>query len=483
MKLKFHLISALLFTCLTVNAQKINKKPNIIVIFTDDLGYADVGAQGIMKDIKTPHIDELAKTGIRFTNGYVTAPQCSPSRAGLLTGRYQQRYGFDQISDGPLPKTEITIADRLLKAGYATGQVGKWHLEPNEICLDWAKQYMPNAVPNKNGRLSSIPKKLIQEYMPKARGFTDYFTGYINDYEANYDLKGNLLDSSQKVKTPGYRLETQTSAALEFVKRNHEKPFFLYLAYFGPHVPLEATQKYLDRFPGNMPERRRHALAMMSAIDDGVGQLRDMLRQYKIDDNTMIIFSSDNGAPLGITKADLPIASNKGAWDGSLNNPLNGEKGMLAEGGIRVPFIIHYSGFKNGLVYNHPVSTLDIAATAIEMAGLKPDTNLDGVNLVPFLTHKNKNTPHPYLYWRFWDQNAIRAGKWKLIIAGNKGQFLFNLDKDPSEKNNLFKKEPLIVKELTEKLNIWTQQLSPKGIKKGDLNNQETNWYKYYFKL
>lgn len=483
MKISSLLTAIFLFVFFVAKSQTTDKKPNIIVIFVDDMGYADVGAQGVLKDIKTPNIDKLASDGIRFTNGYVTAPQCSPSRAGLITGRYQQRFGFDHIPDGPLPLSEKTIADRLLTAGYTTGQVGKWHLEPNEICLDWAKINMPNAIPNQAGRLGPIPKKLSKPYMPESRGFQQYFTGYINDYDANFDLQGNSFDASKPVKAPGYRLETQTSAALEFVKRNHEKPFFLYLNYYGPHVPLEATQKYLDRFPGDMPERRRHALAMISAIDDGVGQISKMLSNYKIDDNTMIIFTSDNGAPLGMTKADLPIASNKGAWDGSLNDPLTGEKGMLAEGGIKVPYIIHYKGFQKGLVYNHPVSTLDIASTAIAMAGLKADNTLDGVNLAPFLSKKNLTAPHPYLYWRFWDQTAVRSGKWKLIIAGNKGQFLFDLDKDPSEKNNLISKEPLIVKQLTEKLDTWTQELSPKGIKTTNLNDQEKNWYKHYFGL
>lgn len=483
MKISNYFTSVFILFNLFASAQITNKKPNIIVIYADDMGYADIGAQGSVSDIKTPNIDLLANSGIRFTNGYVTAPQCSPSRAGLITGRYQQRFGFDQIPDGPLPKTEITIADRLTKAGYVNGQVGKWHLEPNEICLDWAKQYMPNAVPNKNGRLGAIPRNLIQPYMPGARGFSQYFTGYINDYDANFDLKGNLLDSSKHIKVPGYRLETQTSAALEFVKRNHEKPFFLYLAYYGPHVPLEATKKYLDRFPGEMPERRRHALAMISAMDDGVGQLRELLRKYKIDDQTMIIFSSDNGAPLGITKEDVPIESVSGKWDGSLNNPLNGEKGMLAEGGIKVPYIINYSGFQKGVVFEHPVSTLDIASTAIAMAGLKNDKTLDGVNLVPFLTKKTNQAPHPYLFWRFWNQTAVRAGKWKLIVAGNKGKFLFDLDKDPTEKNNLSASRPIEVKHLTKQLNNWTQQLSPKGIKITNLNDQETNWYKHYFGL
>lgn len=482
MKISSYFTAIFLFVFLFAKSQTTDKKPNIIVIFVDDMGYGDVGAQGVLKDIKTPHIDQLANSGIRFTNGYVTAPQCSPSRAGLITGRYQQRFGFGHIPDGPLPLSERTLADRLSTVGYITGQVGKWHLEPNEVSFEWAKINMPNAI-LKEGRLGPIPRNLSKSYMPENRGFHQYFTGYINDYDTNYDLQGNLFDASKNIKVPGYRLEIQTNAALEFVKRNHEKPFFLYLNYYAPHVPLEASQKYLDRFPKKMPERRRHALAMISTIDDGVGQLREMLNNYKIDNNTMIIFTSDNGAPLGITKADIPVESNRGVWDGSLNVPLTGEKGMLAEGGIKVPYIIHYSGFQKGLVFNHPVSTLDITCTAIAMAGLKNDKTLDGVNLVPYLTKKTSNIPHPYLFWRFWEQTAVRAGKWKLIVVGNKGQLLFDLEKDPSEENNLFDKEPQVVKRLTKELNIWTQQLSPKGIKKGSLNDQETNWYQHYFRL
>lgn len=458
------------------------KKPNIIVIYTDDMGYADVGVQGSVNDIITTNIDKLAKTGVRFTNGYVTAPQCSPSRAGLITGRYQERYGFDAIPDGPLPLSETTLANRLSKVGYVTGQVGKWHLEPNEIELKWGKEAMPNIRTGKNGRYPRIPHDLIMPYMPGARGFDQYYTGYINDYDANYNLNGDLLSSdNEQVHQEGYRLDIQTKAALEFVKRNHDKPFFLYLAYYGPHVPLEATQKYLDRFSGDMPERRRYALAMISAIDDGVGEIQAMLHKYKIDDNTLIIFASDNGAPLKITKEDLPISFQGGAWDGSLNNPLNGEKGMLADGGIKVPFIMSWSGLPQGAIYKHPVSTLDIAATAVALAGLKNQKKLDGIDLIPFLTGKNNNPPHDYLYWRFWNQSAIRSGKWKLLIARNKARFLFNLEEDPEEKINLLDKEPNIVKNLTNKLNHWSQELAPPGIPMDNLNAQEIGWYQYYF--
>lgn len=460
-------------------------KPNIIVIYTDDLGYADLGIQGFEKDIKTPHIDLLAKEGVRFTAGYVTSPQCSPSRAGLLTGRYQQRFGFDEIPDGPLPLTEKTIANRLLKTGYATGQVGKWHLEPNAITKVWFNKYMPQALPNAQGRFNQrVPDSLLNLYMPLNRGFEQFYTGYINDYLANFDLKGNLLKpEGVNVKTPGFRLEIQTEAALQFIKRNQQKPFFLYLNYYGPHVPLEATKKYLDRFPGEMAERRRYALAMMSAIDDGVGQITAKLKEFGIDNNTMIIFSSDNGAPLGINKNDLPIDDERGAWDGSLNTPMNGEKGMLTEGGIRVPFIMKWpKGLPKGKVYDKPVSTLDIAATAIQIAGLPKSKELDGVNLIPFLNGKCKDNPHEYLFWRFWTQTAVRDKNWKFINAGNKGAYLFNIEKDPEEKYNLITKEPEIAAKLKGKLEQWTAQLAPAGIPFTNLRGQESAWYKYYIK-
>ncbi|MBK0383698.1 sulfatase-like hydrolase/transferase [Pedobacter sp. SD-b] len=477
-------------TCLTlvlflslIQVGSSQTKPNIIIIYADDLGFADLGSQGSVKDIKTPNIDLLAKEGIRFSAGYVTAPQCSPSRAGLLTGRYQERFGFDEIPDGPLPLTEITLARRLSKAGYVTGQVGKWHLEPNPVTKNWITKNIPNAAFSNGLYKEHIPDSLTNLYMPGSRGFQQYFTGYINDYLVNFDLKSNLLrPSGENIHQPGYRLDIQTDAALQFIKRNQKQPFFLYLAYFGPHVPLEATKKYLDRFPEKMPERRRYALAMISAIDDGVGRINEMLKQYGIDDNTMIVFASDNGAPLGIDKEDLPYNDPKGKWDGSLNDPMLGEKGMLTEGGIRVPFIIRWSKLSKGIVYNKPVSTLDIAATAVSLAGLPKDKALDGVNLVPFLSGKNTVSPHDYLFWRFWTQTAVRDSKWKFINAGNKGTYLFDIDKDPEEKNNLVHKYPEIAEKLKGKLQDWAKQLVPPGIPYKNLRDQEVGWYNYYLR-
>lgn len=458
------------------------KRPNIIVILADDLGYADLGVQGSVTDIKTPNLDALANQGTRFTNGYVTAPQCAPSRAGLLTGRYQQRFGFDEIPDCPLPLEEITLADRLKKVGYRTGMVGKWHLEPNILSTKWAKINMPDSVPEKNGRFRGIPMAKRIPYMPKGRGFDEYFTGELNNYWANLSLKDTaLLPEGKTVNEAGYRINIQTEAAKQFIKRQKNDPFFLYIGYYGPHVPLVATQKYLDKFPGKMPERRRYALAMIAAIDEGVGELKNTLKSMGLDDNTIIIFTSDNGAPLGITKPDVDVKDARGNWDGSLNTPLLGEKGMLSEGGIRVPFLISGAGIPKGKVFTEAISTLDIVPTCLNLARSDIDPMLDGTNLMPYLTMQKSDAPHKNLFWRFWSQSAVRVGDYKYISAGKNNAYLFDLAKDPEEKNNLIAQKPTLAKELKSTLENWAKELNPVGIARTNLRDQEVNWYNHYF--
>ncbi len=468
-------------------------RPNVIVILADDQGYADLGVQGQVKDIRTPHIDGLAAGGVRFTSGYATAPQCSPSRAGLLTGRYQEKFGLDNIPDDPLPLDEVTIPERLKRAGYVSGMVGKWHLDPNALCLKWARKNLTSVKPNAEGRIQ-IPVKYLREYSSLAQGFNECFQGEMSHYLATYDLKGRTLNPRGKyVNDPGFRLDIQTQAALAFLQRHHGQdgqPFFLYLAYFGPHVPLEATTNYLARFSGPMAERRRYALAMLSAMDDGVGQITAALKQYGISDNTLIFYTSDNGAPLGAAQPGgpmtdvLPVNKPGAAWDGSRNDPWVGEKGMLAEGGMHVPFIMNWPGkLPAGKVYDQPVSTLDIASTAVALAGLPHDDRLDGANLIPFLTGNNAGAPHAALYWRFWDQAAVRAGQWKYIQAGNAAKYLFDVTSDEQEKKNLINEHPEIAKSLAEKLSDWTRLLAPPGDPDRPLNAQEQKWYQYYFGL
>lgn len=395
-------------------------KPNIIVFYSDDHGYADLGCQGVLKDLKTPHIDKLAAGGVRMLEGYTTAAQCVPSRTGLLSGQYQNKLGVEQNNDAMDGFDRcLTIAERLKAAGYTTGMTGKWHLGP--------------------------PGKIT------THGFDDvYYTSKIG--WTNYNLQGKKV----KPGTPPeimYHLDANAAATKAFIKRHHQQPFFFYCAYRAPHVPLDATEKYLERFPGEMPERRRKALAMISAMDDGVGSVMKTLREYGIEENTLIFFISDNGAPLKMNKEDAPGIGP--GWDGSLNDPLNGEKGMVTEGGFRVPFIAYWKNtLPAGIEYKHPVITLDVAATAMALAGLEPPAEFDGVNIMPYLTGEQDTPPHSTLYWKWRGQSAIRNGKWKFITAYGR-DYLFDIQADAGETNNLAAKHPVMTSDLKQKLAQW----------------------------
>ena len=473
------IFSILLFTQCSKGPVE-NTKPNIIVIFTDDHGYADLGVQGQLADLKTPYIDELAKEGVRMTSGYITAPQCTPSRAGLLTGRHQQKFGLDENGTIPLPLEEILIPQRLKEAGYTTGMTGKWHLEPNHIEHEWIAENMPELA-GKKLTPADIPFSKKLPYMPSERGFDDCFQGEMITYWTNYDLQGNTT-KKQHIQDKRFRLDVQSDAAVTFIDRNHDKPFFFYLSYFGPHIPLEATEKYLSRFPGEMPERRRHALAMLAAIDDGVGRVKETLRKYSIDENTIIFFISDNGAPLKITMEDKPIPQVMGCWDGSLNTPYIGEKGMLSEGGIRVPFIVSWpKGLPKGMVYDKPVSSLDVAATSIAVAGLEPNKALDGVNIVPYLNGEKKGDPHKALYWRFWSQSAIRMGDYKFLKIGA-SEFLFNVESDEHENNNLINDHADKAREMKQLLENWGEELHHPGIP-DEKTGRAQRWFNHYFNM
>ena len=444
MKLVFTIVLFAASTGVALSATK----PNIIVIYTDDHGYTDLRCQGIRKDLKTPHIDSLAKGGVRMTNGYITAPQCVPSRAGLLSGRYQNRFGLEsnkstKEGDGLTGFDKSTnIAERLKRSGYITGMAGKWHLGVgNQI----AKHGFDKVFNKNSARPASANFTVDGKDVPMGR----------------HDVKM-------------YHLDACSAATCAFIERFREKPFFFYLAYRAPHVPLDAPKKYLDRFPGKMPTRRRKALAMISAMDDGVGRILATLRKNKLEEKTLIFFISDNGAPLKIHKYDAP--GNGAGWDGSLNEPLNGEKGMLSEGGIRVPFVVYWKGtLPADTVYNQPVISLDVAATATALAGQKRDPALDGVNLIPYLRGEKTGAPHRTLYWRWIAQAAVREGKWKLLQGGTR-QYLFDLEKDSGEKRNLLKQHPQIAKRLHAKLKRWSSELKPTG-----LNAKMSSTWNAYF--
>lgn len=426
-------VSVALFALLLALLSRVDaaERPNVIVIFTDDHGWADLGAQGIEKDIRTPNLDALAAGGLRATNGYVSAPQCVPSRAGLLSGRYQNRFGVESNGE-PLDgfDAQETIAERLKKVGYATGMAGKWHLGP-------------------------APQ--ITEH-----GFDDvYFCQGGQSGSANFDLEGNTVSFGPR-RDQRYHLDANSDAACAFIERHQNEPFFFYVAHRGPHVPLDAPRKYLDRFPGEMPERRRQALGMISAIDDGVGRIMATLREHGLEEKTLIFFMSDNGAPLKLTKEDEPGGGP--GWDGSHNAPMNGEKGMLSEGGIRVPWLAYWKGkIPAGQVYEHPVISLDVAATALALAGEPNDPKLDGVNLMPYFSGETTAAPHDVLYWRWIAQSAVREGKWKLLVGGRRS-YLFDLESDPGERDNLIEQHPAIARRLRARLEEWSQELQPPGI-------------------
>jgi len=425
------------------------QRPNIILIYTDDHGHADLGIHGVMKDIKTPNLDALARSGVVATNGYSTAPQCVPSRGGLMTGKFQGRFDLDNNGsalDGF--NKETTVATRLQKAGYITAQFGKWHLGPqNEITR---------------------------------HGFKHVFSQHGQQkFAANITLDGKDRPMSD-LAPEAYHLDGCSKAAVSIIERYKDQPFFLYVAYRGPHTPLDAPKSYMDRFPGEMPERRRAALAMLSAIDDGVGLITSTLKKHNLTEKTLIFFIGDNGAPLKIHKVDSPLNGDAGGWDGSLNTPLNGEKGMLAEGGMSTPYLIAWPGrIPGGQIYEHPVSTLDFTATACEVASIGNPGGLDGVNLLPHLTGENKAAPHDDLYWRWMAQSAIREGNWKLLRGGER-EYLYDLATDREEKHNVAAKHPEIVTKLRTKLKTWAEGLNPPGMALGPMASTWNDYFDHY---
>jgi len=403
-------------------------RPNIIVIVADDLGYGDLGCQG-GKDIPTPNIDSLARNGVRFSSGYVSCPVCSPTRAGLMTGRYQQRFGHEFNPGAPaqagsefgLPLTERTLADYLQAAGYVTGMVGKWHLG------------------------------LRPQFHPLKRGFREYF-GFLHGAHSYIDAKADpqnlILRGTEPLDEKEYLTEAFTREAVAFLERHYQAPFFLYLTYNAVHAPLQAPEKYLSRFSQITDPKRRTYAAMLSAMDDGVGAVLKELRDRGIEDNTLIFFISDNGGPT--------------QNNGSSNAPLRGNKAQLWEGGIRVPFMIQWKQqLPAGRVCDQPVISLDILPTALAAAGVAmPETPpLDGANLLPCVTGKSKQPPHQALYWRFGTNSAIRLGNYKLLKLGARPLQLFDLQADIGEQHDLAAQKPEIVKTLAVKLKAWDSQL------------------------
>jgi arylsulfatase A-like enzyme len=417
------------------------RKPNILLILADDLGYGDVGVHGC-KDIPTPHIDALARSGVRFSSGYVTAPLCGPTRAALMTGRHQCRFGHEfnppAITEPnpaklALDLRETTVADRLKRAGYVTGALGKWHLGEAEA------------------------------YHPLSRGFDEFFgfTGGAHSYfKANDKRYGPIVRGRQPVELRGYLTDVLADEATDFLQRHHAEPFFLYLSFNAVHTPMDAPADALAKFAFINNLLRRAYAGMTWKMDQAVGKVMAKLHELELTDDTLVFFLSDNGGPL----------VRGAAKNGSSNPPLRGGKTQLLEGGIRVPFFVSWPGIvPAGKIDDRPVVQLDIVTTALSAAGvvIDPAWKLDGANLLPYLTGKAGGLPHESLFWRHGAQWAVRQGPWKLVRwldrrdneADSKMMEpeLYHLVEDIGETRNLIATEPDKARELQAAYDEWNK--------------------------
>ena len=401
------------------------QSPNIVVIVSDDQGYADSSCYDHPKEISTPGIDRLAAEGVRFTNGYASGYVCAPTRAGLLTGRYQQRFGFYTAGDSRtgMPTSEITVADVLRKKGYATAVIGKWHvgLEP--------------------------------EYRPLRRGF-DEFYGFLGHGAHDYfklgitDEHTSIYRNDKPITDTGYLTNNLAREAVSFIERHQKKPFFLYLPFNAVHWPLQALKKHIDRF-NTGDENRDIYLAMLVCMDEAIGKVLDTLKRTGVDDDTLVIFFSDNG----------------GAQKNFANNGvLRDYKQTVYEGGIHVPFIVRWPDkLPKGTVCDEPVISLDVMPTVCAAAGaeLPDDRVYDGRDMLPAILGRTKKPLHEALFWYDGaDQWAVRMGKWKLL-SRNGSPELYDLKSDISEKNDLKEQNAEVVARLQKTYNDWKSQLAP----------------------
>lgn len=435
-------------------------RPNILFIMADDMGYGDLGCYGSTQ-IKTPHLDALAANGIRFTDGYVSASVCAPSRAGILTGRYQERFGFEHNLSVPkhvkpesvgIPLDEILVSDRMKALGYRTGIIGKWHVGEH-----------------------------LTDHHPNARGF-DFFFGMLGGSHTYWPtLKKNKLlrDGKQvtEIRTP-YLTDWFSREAEDFVTKDKKQPWFLYLSYNTPHTPMQAKDEDLAKYAHITPKRRQTYCAMQHCMDENIGKIIAKLKETGQLENTLIVFISDNGGSVTSSSA--------------INAPLNGMKGSFLEGGLRVPMIMHWPAtIKPNQVFTKPVITLDLAPTFVALAGgtIEEETvgsgrkafqrKRDGVNLLPFILQECDQAPHEALYWRMALRgSAIRKGNWKLIQTPHHPTMLFDLSQDLSEQNNLAITMPDKVQELTTEYTLWDESL-----KANPMWISDNVWSKYNRKL
>lgn len=447
-------------------------RPNIIVFFADDLGYGELGCQG-NPEIPTPYIDSIAESGVRFTAGYVAGPNCSPSRAGLLTGRTPTRFGYEFNPIGArneepgigLPSKEVTIAETLQDAGYTTGLIGKWHqgggaeYHPFRHGFDEffgftheGHYFVP---PPWKGVTTMLRRKSLPDGS-KGRWEGEkrlIYSTHMKSAEPDYDANNPIVRGGQPVVESEYLTDAFTREAVDFIDRHDDKPFFLYLAYNAVHSPLQGADKYMKKFAHIEDVHRRIFAAMLANMDDSVGAVMNQLRKSGLEENTLVFFLSDNGGPTReLTSSNLP---------------LRGEKGQMYEGAIRVPYMVQWKGkIPAGEVYHQPVSSFDIYATAVaNSAGVTVPEQVEGVDLIPFLKGEDQGRPHETLYWRQGGKAAMRHGDWKIVRMGKRLQAgrakweLYDLSKDISEQTNLAGVHTEILAELISRWNEMNSEM------------------------
>ncbi len=417
------LISAQLFIgCSDIDETTDQKKPNILLILTDDMGYNDAGFQG-SEDILTPNLDKLASNGVIFSDAHVTATVCSPSRAGIVTGRYQQRFGHEANvppAEYGTDTTQVFLSDLLLENGYRTSINGKWHLG------------------------------FLPEYHPNSRGF-EHFYGFLGGHRTYFaheypegHPRAMMHNREHAPFTGDYLTDVQGDSAIAFIEQSGDDPFFVFLSFLAPHAPMEATEEDLAMFQGH--DRPEYA-AMMWAMDRAVGNVVQRLEELGELDNTLIFFFSDNGG----SPANY-----------SSNYPLKGFKGNKFEGGTRVPYFIHWGDrIEGGQVFDGLTSALDVFPTSLEAAGIEiPDNlNLDGVSLLPFINGSVEGSPHDRLFFRKLEGAAVRDKLWKLIRLDDYGYVLYNLENDPYETEDVKEVYPDKFNELRAALEEWEEEL------------------------
>ncbi|WOH38710.1 sulfatase-like hydrolase/transferase [Thalassotalea fonticola] len=440
-----------------------DSKPNIVIIYSDDQGWGDVGYHGY-NDVYTPNIDKLAKQGTQFSQAYVSASVCGPSRAGLISGVHQQKFGFYGNGENThIPTSQPTIFERVKAHGYTTGAVGKWHIGDDE------------GHPLKRG---------TDFYYGFLNGAHDYYKSS-NEPQAkkslapiyrNYEKEPPIQESN------GYLTEMFTNEAVSFIDRSADKPFLLYLAYNAVHHPWDVPQKYLERLKHLKTDKERKLFAgMLLAMDDGVGAVLQSLKRNGVDENTLVFFMSDNGSPRGQGLVP-PKKKKRGQTVMSSPGPFNGFKGDTYEGGIRVPFVMRWPNkIPENQTYAQPVLNLDIVKTTLAAIGMKESKKglpLDGIDLLPYITNKNKADLTRVMYWRRDEDYAIRDGKWKLTFndeSGPKTIQLFDLENDIEEFHDLSRQFPKIAQQLQNKFDQWDSSLPDNAFGK-TANNRNSGY-------